>query len=738
MLEKRILIVEDEKDLLDLYYSILNNKQLIKAQVEKADTAEKALELFKISEFDLIITDYYLPEKDGIDLIKEIKQKRAQTEFILISGYLSPEIIKNAIDAGASYCIQKPSSINKIISTVKKVLSDENNENDQLEQTANIINNISNKAVFINMKKEIVNINSAVRNDYGDCINKKCYEIFSLTLKSCKNCPIYKGFEEKTILTRTIKSQNSDLIGTNENIELLKSSDQKEIGYILSFVPAEDLEPGNKEVPEIKDTPDKRKIMVLHINKNDIITYCDSLFAEKCEEEEENIIGKPVIDLFYSYFSEYLKKIDKSFIEFAKDNEKMQVKLDFIKQKSQKRYPLVCEFREIDIIPNSEYSIMVLCTDEEENSELNKLIQFERASSKQLLSGQFDMAITLDENLNIKTINNICVDKLGLDKNAFIGDEISSLIKKEQDRIIFKKAIRQVNNLNDVFNLRLDIYSDEVSIPTLVNISGVRDDFNNEIGYVLILRDIEKELQMEDTLSNIERMQALGQLAAGMAHQINNYISAISGNTDLLNVELEINKESKESILKVLNNYIKKIRISVSRLSGLTKHLTSFARAQQQPVISLGSINRVINDVLSLTELRIMKKHISFNTFLDDSIPDTYFSPLHLEQAVMNILMNAIDAVESKNGEIVIRTYKEADLICISIKDNGPGIPEKIRFKIFEAFVTTKPSGVGTGLGLNVARDMITSLKGNLKLITDNNGTEMIIKFPIINKGDDI
>jgi PAS domain S-box-containing protein len=629
-LNKKILIVEDEIDLLDLYYSILSNKKFITADVEKAGTAEKAIELSLNNNYDLILTDYYLPNMDGITLIRNLKEKNPITEFIMISGYLTNDIVENAKTAGALFCIQKPTSMENIINTVKKALF---NSND----------------------------------------------------------PSEKNSEEKI------------------------------------------------KAPVIRKMSNGRKLLVFHINENDNITYCDELFARKIESTQEEITGKSVTEYFHSYFSEYLKKIGKSFIDFAKENIKMKTKLDFKTHESDQRLPLLCEFRVLNNLNSCTCSMMVICTDEEENTKLTKLIQLEKASSKQLLYGQFDMVITLDDKLNIKTINNICEEKLGIKNNDYIGTPIREIINKKQDRMILDKAIKQVNSLNDVFNLRLDIASKNNTIPVLVNIRGVRNDFNNEIGYVLILRDIEKELRMEDTLSNIERMQALGKLAAGMAHQINNYVSSLSGNTDLLEVELKIDNSNVESLLKIVGKYMHKIRTSISRLSGLTKHLTLFARAQQRPVISLGSINRVINDVLSLTELRIIKKHISFNTILDNNIPDTYFSPLHLEQAVLNILMNAIDAVETKNGEICIKTFKEANSACISIKDNGPGIPENVKNKIFDAFVTTKPSGVGTGLGLNVAKDMITSLRGDLKVVSESGvGTEMIIKIPIIKKGDDI
>lgn len=629
-MNRKILIVEDESDILNLYYSILSNKKFIIADVDKASTAEEAVELSKLKEYDLIITDYYLPKMDGIALIKKIKEMYTKTEFIMISGYLTPDIINNAKSTGALYCIQKPSSIQNIIETVKKALSlNDNSEN--------------------------------ANSDYGK--------------------------------PDTIKNDPASYSGNKDN----------------------------------------RNIFVFYIDENDKVTYCDDLFAEKCEASCEEIIGNPVSNYFYSYFFEYLKKTGKSFITFAKENETNKVKIDFLKKKSGERMPLVCEFR------NIEKKLMVLCIDEEEKRKLSRLIELEKASSKQLLSGQFDMVITLDDKLQIKTINNICEEKLGISRDDYIGKNISSLIFKKQDDIILNKAVEQVKNLNDVYNLRLDITSNNKNIPALVNIRGVRDDFNNEIGYVLILRDIEKDLRMEDTLSNIERMQALGKLAAGMAHQINNYVSSLLGNTDLLEVELKIDNIDRESILTIINNYINRMRTSISRLSALTKHLTSFARAQQCPVISLGSINRVVNDVLSLTELRIMKKHISFDVLLDDEIPHTYFSPLHLEQAILNILMNAIDAVESKSGIINLKTFKDVNSACISIRDNGPGIPDKIKDKIFEAFVTTKPSGVGTGLGLNVARDIITSLKGDLDVISSQDrGTEMIIKIPIVSTEENI
>ncbi|RPJ03715.1 MAG: hypothetical protein EHM28_14765 [Spirochaetaceae bacterium] len=341
------------------------------------------------------------------------------------------------------------------------------------------------------------------------------------------------------------------------------------------------------------------------------------------------------------------------------------------------------------------------------------------------------MVITTGRMLEIKTVNKICLDKLGAKQKQITGTSFKDLLPVRRDRYAFEQAVIQVKTLKSVYNLRMDISYGKKRISTLVNMSAIRDPFNDEAGYVIVLHDIEGRLRMETTLQSIERMRALGQLAAGIAHQINNYTNAIAGSTELLKDSLDDVAKTKPDMASESTSLVKLIRASVEKLTGLTQHLTSFARAQQPPVISAGSVNKVIQDILLLVENQANKKMAALESVLDENIPFIPFSPLHLEQALLNIIMNALDAVPSETGTVRVTTRRECENIIIEISDNGPGISEIVRDRLFEAFVTSKPAGVGTGLGLNIARNVVESLKGSIDVNTGNGGTTMTVRIPI-------
>jgi PAS domain S-box-containing protein len=727
---KQILIVEDEPILLDLYYSVLTHRNLDnKYKVSKATRVEEALTLAKKNSFDLILTDYHLPGEDGIHLIKEIKKISLLTKYIIISGYLSPHIVQSALEAGAHTCLKKPCSIKTIVSTIEDVLAVQETDAFFKNQINEVLESYAHSALFINPQHKVISANHALREIFPDCLGKKCHEIFYKQKAICSSCQLAEITKQAKahMIVQQISNRES------ERIEPWRNSEGTLIGFLISLLPAikekESLPPESKEILK----KEEKDFFIFTIDSNARIVFADESFCNYLEIPGKEITGKPIYEILHSYFIEYLKKQEMDFIEFVKQNLTKQVRLDFIQQQSKLRRTLLCEFSRVDTSRQKDWEVLIVCINDEKINQLTKLIEFERESSQKLISGQFDMVITLDNEQKIKSISNNCLEKLGAKKSDLLNKDIKELLPKEQDIVTFSRALTQVLTLKDVYNLRLTITFSNNKFHTLVNVSGIRNSFNNEIGYLLILKDIEKDLKMEATLSSIERMQALGQLAAGTAHQINNYTNTISGSTELLSLLLNEHLAGNDSLLKEASEFINLIKGSLARLTGLTQHLTTFARAQQAPVISPGNINKVMRDSLSLIQSYINKKEITLKASFDENLPSIYFSPLHLEQAVINIIMNAIDAVQEKKGIIFIKTYKEHKWVCIHIEDNGPGFPDEIKNRIFEAFVTTKPSGVGTGLGLNVAKGIIDSLKGTIEIETSPaQGTKMIIKIPIL------
>jgi signal transduction histidine kinase len=466
------------------------------------------------------------------------------------------------------------------------------------------------------------------------------------------------------------------------------------------------------------------------------IVYSDEPFARICGTDPDDLLGKPVNDYLYSYLVEYLVKQEMSLVDLAKEKASSHLEIDFVSRKTNERRTFICEFRISGFFRNQGWEVFVIGRDAEKEKLLNRLIEFQEESSNQLLSGNFDMFITVDNKKKIKTINQCCEKELSVKKTDLIGLSIHSLLASPNDENSLNQAFMQVSAFQNVYNLRLDLMIRDRKVPTLVNARALRDNFNNDIGFALVLRNIERELAMEATLGGIERMQALGELAAGTAHQISNYLNAISGRVSLLELELAgTSGNGAGSAGQALLPHVNDIKTTMSRLSELTRHLTMYARAQQAPVISLGSVNDIILQVAVLVKDTVKARMAELSLNLSKDVPMVYFSPLHLEQVILNIVMNSIDAMPEHGGRIEIVTSRKQGWVCMDVKDNGCGIPDDIKPNIFKAFVTSKPVGIGTGLGLAIAKQVISSIKGVIEVESEvGRGTTFSIKIPVSGK----
>ena len=226
-----------------------------------------------------------------------------------------------------------------------------------------------------------------------------------------------------------------------------------------------------------------------------------------------------------------------------------------------------------------------------------------------------------------------------------------------------------------------------------------------------LLKESEKQLLQSDKLATI------GQLAAGVAHEINNPLGNISLYTQMLLKKTE--DKNTEDKLKVIND-------EANRAAKIVKGLLDFAR-QSDPKLSPVDINKEIEKVLNI-----------MNPQLKDIKADAILSPLpsiladsgQIQQVIMNLLANSIQAI-TENGEIIVKTNASKDHIEIGISDNGCGIPGENLDKIFDPFFTTKEQGKGTGLGLSICYGVVKTHKGSIDVKSEvGKGTTFTIKLP--------
>jgi len=234
---------------------------------------------------------------------------------------------------------------------------------------------------------------------------------------------------------------------------------------------------------------------------------------------------------------------------------------------------------------------------------------------------------------------------------------------------------------------------------------------------------------VHERLLQAEKLSCIGQLVAGIAHEINNPLSYIKSNLNLLKECFQeraptITEEARALSSELFPETMKGIE-KVERIVLELKKFASSTEWRLEPV----DINSLLEDSIQLVWNRI-KHFVTVNRDYGD-IPLVYGHHLELSQVFINLLINSADAIEER-GEITVKTFRENDWVCIQIEDTGCGIPPENLRKIFDPFFTTKPPGKGTGLGLYIAHQIIEAHHGEIYFdSTVGKGTRFMIEIPL-------
>lgn len=233
------------------------------------------------------------------------------------------------------------------------------------------------------------------------------------------------------------------------------------------------------------------------------------------------------------------------------------------------------------------------------------------------------------------------------------------------------------------------------------SVIGVVD---NLICYV---KDITEQKKLETSIQQTEKLVSMGQLAAGIAHEINNPLGVILCHIDLLKDESGLSAEALQDLL-IIEKHADNCRTIIA-------DLLNFAH-QQASVKVLGSVNTAINEVVSMVAHQFMKNNIAIATQLTEDLPLQYLDLDKIKQVILNLLINSSHAIDDAGTIRITSGFNPAGTGCrITVEDTGRGIPEQILDKIFDPFFTTKPPGKGTGLGLSVSYGIIKDHNGDIR-----------------------
>jgi PAS domain S-box-containing protein len=286
------------------------------------------------------------------------------------------------------------------------------------------------------------------------------------------------------------------------------------------------------------------------------------------------------------------------------------------------------------------------------------------------------------------------------------------------------EAVRNTLNGQQVDNLELEIVRrNGVTGKFSANLSPMRDEQGTVTSIVLVLTDITDSAVMRDKLLHTEKMAAVGQLVSGVAHEVNNPLTAILGFADLLMENPDLPDTARKDLRVILQE--------AQRTKQIVQNLLSFAR-QMPPQRNPVQLNGILRRTIQLRSYDFNSHGVDVIEHLDEGLPDVIGDAHQLQQVFLNILNNAYDAVREvgRPARIEIMSTKSGDSVEVSFSDNGDGISHPD--KIFDPFFTTKEVGKGTGLGLSICYGIVKEHGG--EILCHNNiggqGATFIVRLP--------
>ncbi len=367
---------------------------------------------------------------------------------------------------------------------------------------------------------------------------------------------------------------------------------------------------------------------------------------------------------------------------------------------------------------------------------LQDLTERERSTEllQSVLASVQDAILTIDEDGRIQLVNQSAENLFGYASSELEGENVSQVLPEpfheERKEVVGNTRRAGMENVIAIGREVEGRRKDGTAFPAELSVSAFR--LNGRSQFTGVVRDISQRKELEAQFLQAQKMEALGRLAGGVAHDFNNILTVIIGYGELLLSDLSENDPRRQ--------FVREIRDSADRATGLTRQLLAFSRKAIVAPQKL-NLNQVVED-LSRWMRRVIGEDIDFVVHLDPSLDDIEADRGQLEQMLMNLVVNARDAMSS-GGRLTLETRNiEDDRIAgggggsrrqvrLTVSDTGSGMTSAVQRKIFDPFFTTKPVGKGTGLGLAVVHGIVQQCDGQIRVESAVGvGTTFEVDFP--------
>lgn len=351
---------------------------------------------------------------------------------------------------------------------------------------------------------------------------------------------------------------------------------------------------------------------------------------------------------------------------------------------------------------------------EERALALSSLQNFTRSILESTTSG----VLSVDQNMRIVACNRAAADIFGMDEDELVGSKLSELCKGETD--LCRQAQQVLSGERERVDTELKLTNARGRVvPATVSIAPHKDLAGDKIGVVVTLEDLTEVRELYEQLLRADRLAAMGELVAGVAHEVRNPLGTIRASIQLL--------EGENPDVPSVAELAPVVKQEIDRLDGVIKALLDFGRPSK-PVFADVDLPKVIEDVVTFTRRYARRAHVSVATKAADGRAHVWADAEQLKQVFINLIFNAVQAMPD-GGQVTIETADADGFVKVTVRDTGTGMPSDVLGKIWDPFFTTRDEG--SGLGLAVVHRIVDEHGGYIGVVSEvGNGTTFVVKLP--------
>ena len=732
-----VLYAEDDPDLREKFKKILSKKF---DTLLVAENGREGYELYQEHKPDLILSDIQMPEMNGLDMIAKIKKIDKSAKAIIMSAFSNSNYFLDAISVGVQSYLIKPVETKRLFSAIDEIA-----ERIMLER--NVKYEEYRRSKLEGMIRQSKSVQDAVnfateeflRFDFSEDTFKKVLK----NLGRATNASRIYIFENSVIDKSLVTSQNLEWTNKNidsqidnpglQNFAFVKSGFKRWIDVLKNDKPLHGL---------IKDFPKKEQELLSQQNIQSIAVLpifihnkwwgfigFDECTRERIWSETELKIFSITADIIGAAI--HRNQVEQQLLEL---NNELETRVDKRTKALQKQ------------VNDRKLAEILLRESEEKYRQI-----FENAND----------GILLSVDGIVKFINPKLYEITGFLPKDSIGRPFTNFVHPDYQQIVYDNHVGRLKGLDvperyDIkaftksgeekwFEIKSALLTWEQQPAVLTFVSDITErkktaDELRELNLNLenrVKEELKKAEDQQQLLIQKSKLESLGELAAGIAHEINQPLGGISMALDNILIKLNDKGASKD----YLESKIRQSFEDIERIKTIIDHIRTFSRGQQQTEFSKVDINKVIHNALSIINNLYSNHQINFVLDLEETENIVYGNQYRLEQVILNLLSNAKHAVDDKkeqlqseesfNKRISINSSSRGKNLVIVIEDNGIGIAENHLDKIFDPFYTTKEIDSGTGLGLSISYGIIKEMKGDI-IVDSEEGkyTIMTINLP--------